>query len=377
MKNVVSIVLNNFKNDNRVLKENLSLQIYGYSVIVVALHEKSLEEYEVIKNVRVHRVKMISRKWPKYKAIQIIKYLEFVFKVIKQYKDKDIIHCNDLNSLPIGFIIKYFFNDNAKIVYDCHEYETETHGLKGIRKLFLKFMERKLIKYVDETIVVSNSILNEYKKLYRIDKIATVHNTPYYSKYKVSNKFREEFDIKDDVRIYIYQGNLSEGRGIDKYINVFKTLIEYKCCLVLMGYGPMEDEIKKIIKDSKNIYFKKSVPIDEIQSYTSSADYGLNITDNTCLSRYYALPNKLFEYVMARVPVIVSNDYERGSFVRDNKLGLVVEDTSVESIYNTIIKSFDYDKNHFFKNLDKIASKYNWENESKKLIKLYERLEVE
>jgi hypothetical protein len=70
----------------------------------------------------------------------------------------------------------------------------------------------------------------------------------------------------------------------------------------------------------------------KFKNITSSADYGLNITENTCLSRYYALPNKIFEYVMARIPIIVSNDYERGRFVKENQIGFVVENTEINSI---------------------------------------------
>ena len=69
---VVSIVLNNFKNDNRVLKENASLQNAGYSVKVVALHENSLNEFEVVSGVSVHRVKLSSRSWSKNPVIQLL-----------------------------------------------------------------------------------------------------------------------------------------------------------------------------------------------------------------------------------------------------------------------------------------------------------------
>jgi len=58
MKKVISIVLNNFKNDSRVLKENISLQKAGYDVKVVALLEDDMDEFEVIQNVSVHRVKL-------------------------------------------------------------------------------------------------------------------------------------------------------------------------------------------------------------------------------------------------------------------------------------------------------------------------------
>jgi len=94
------------------------------------------------------------------------------------------------------------------------------------------------------------------------------------------------------------------------------------------------------------------------------------------LSRYYALPNKLFEYVMARIPLIVSNDYERGNFVKNKKIGFVTKDTDLKSIKDVIIKSLNYDKSFFFENLNKVAKEYNWNLESKKLINIYSNLKV-
>jgi len=375
MNRVMVVVLNVFRPENRTLKESIALSENGYAVSIYAINDGRYKEYEKIDQIDVYRPNLITYRLPKTKFFRLFKFLNLSINLIKESFKYDILHIHEISLLPLAVLIKKL--NGIKIVYDCHEYETETHHLRGKKKSLFKFIERKFITHVDETIVVSNSISNEYKRLYNIDRISTVHNTPYYEEYKKSNRFREEFDIKDDIKIYIYQGGLSEGRGIEKYIEIFKILKDHKCCLILMGYGPMEDEIKQIVQESENIYFQEAVSISEIQSYTSSADYGLNVTDNTCLSRYYALPNKLFEYIMARVPVIVSNDYERGSFVRNNNLGFIVDDTSIETIQKMILKSLEYDKSSFFENLDKIASEYNWERESKKLIQLYKKIKGE
>ena len=65
LKTVTSIVLNNFQNDSRVLKENISLQNAGYGVKVVALHEEPLKEFDETQNISVHRIKLKSRAWSK------------------------------------------------------------------------------------------------------------------------------------------------------------------------------------------------------------------------------------------------------------------------------------------------------------------------
>ena len=115
MKTVVSIVLNHFTNDNRVLKEVLSLKKSGYSPVVVSLHAEGLKEQENIHGVLVHRIRLTSRNWSKNKLVQLLKYFEFFYKTIKHYRQYEIIHCNDLNTLPIGVFIKQFFNKIRKL----------------------------------------------------------------------------------------------------------------------------------------------------------------------------------------------------------------------------------------------------------------------
>ena len=101
--------LNNFTNDSRVLKECISLQGAGYHVQVIALHENNLLEKEHVQGLPVHRVKLKTRNWSKCKPIQLVKYFELTLRVVKKFRNKvDVVHCHDLNTLPLGFLIKKF-----------------------------------------------------------------------------------------------------------------------------------------------------------------------------------------------------------------------------------------------------------------------------
>jgi glycosyltransferase involved in cell wall biosynthesis len=372
MKKVISIVLNNFKNDSRVLKENISLQKEGYEVQVVALHEEPLKEYEEIQNISVHRVKLKSRGWSKHKLVQLFKYFEFVYKVIKQYKNSDIIHCNDLDTLPVGVIIKKFFNKKVKIVYDAHEYETERHNQSKIERKLLKFLENFLIKYVDVTITVSNSIAIDYIKLYHINKPYIIFNTPNYRDTNKKNIFRKKFNIDEKNIIFLYQGGLSKGRGILEFINLIKNI--QNVSYIIMGYGPLEKEIKEIVKKEKNIYFHDAVSPDILLDYTSSADIGVCIEENICKSWDYALPNKMFEYYMANLPVIVSGLSEMKKFVIENNTGYVIEDIFSRSEFMKIFNEIKNTYKEKINNVLKIKNIYNWEKEEKKLINIYNKL---
>lgn len=372
--NILVLCLNVFRSQSRVLKESLTLTKNNYQVDIFAFHEKGFKEHEKINNIHVTRIKLKLKKLPKIFFFQIFKYLEFAYHICRRVKKYNYLHIHGLMALPLAIFIKKFVNKKIKIIYDCHEYETERDHMSFLEKFFFKKIEKLLIKNCNYTIVVSNSILNEYQKLYNLKNIQCIYNAPFYLDYKVSNIFREKFKINADHKIFLYQGAFSKARGILKYIEVFKQLKNQKCCLILMGYGSLLKEVKEAVINNKNIFLQDAVPLNEIQKYTSSADYGLNITDNTCLSRYYALPNKLFEYIMARIPLIVSNDYERGKLVKENQIGFVVKNTQIKSIKDKIIYSLKYDKDKFFYKLDNLATKFNWNIESKKLLKIYKNI---
>jgi len=59
-------------------------------------------------------------------------------------KKSDISHCNDLNALPVGVVVKKFFNKNVKIVYDAHGYEI--NDAPNEIKIKIKFYLKKNIK---------------------------------------------------------------------------------------------------------------------------------------------------------------------------------------------------------------------------------------
>lgn len=371
---VAAFVLNSFKNDSRVLKENISLQKAGYDVTVVALHESPLAERETLAGISVHRIKLKSRAWPKQRLVQLLKYVEFIFRAVGAYRQSDILHCNDLNTLPIGVIIKRVFNRDAKIVYDAHEYETEQNGLGGWRKRIVKWLERGLIGYADAVITVSGGIADEYVRLYGIPRPALVLNTPLRRPVVRKNLFRDTFGIGEEQAISLYQGSLSRGRGIENIIETFKGMEASGQVLVLMGYGPLAKIVKEAAAAHRNIYYHEAVPPEVVLDYTASADVGLSLIENSCLSYYYCLPNKVFEYAMAGLPVIVSGLYEMRRIVEAYGIGAVIASddeagfrAAVEEIDAIGAETLQY-------NLERFAETFNWEAQEQVLLGIYKAL---
>ncbi len=370
-RKITSIVLNNFKNDSRVIKTCRSLLAQGFRTRVVALHDTDLPEFETMEGFEVHRVKLTTSNWPRNKIIQALKYLEFSWRVLFRYNDYDVYHCNDLHTLPVGAMLKLFSRRPVKIVYDAHEYETETDDVGEFERSIRRILEKMLIRFVDGMITVSDSIANEYVRLYGVEKPTLILNIPSYSEAQKTDYLRRNLNIPGDRKIFLYQGGLARGRGINVLLDAFDDPKLDHAVIVFMGYGPLEDEIKSRAKSSEQIYFHDAVPPGEVHLYTASADVGISTIENTCLSYYYCLPNKLFEYAMAEIPVIVSNLYEMEKIVKAYEIGVVAPDNTVDGIRQALreIESLDMEK--FKSKVAEFKREFNWEAQEPALVKLY------
>lgn len=373
MNLIANVVLNDFTNDSRVFKISKTLVSYDYHVSVVAIHNSGLERKEVVENIQIDRIRLASRAWSKLKLVQLIKYFEFLFRVFWRYRNYDVIHCNDIGSLPIGIMIKCF-NRSSRVVYDCHEYEIEIDSLSFFEKVLRKFLERSFIKYADSVVTVSDSIANEYQRLYGIAKPELVLNCPVYYEPPKTNFFRESFGIRSDQTIFLYQGGLKSGRGIELLIESFSGLDDDSNVLVVMGYGPLQSTVERAARRSPTVFFQPAVEQRVLLDFTCAADYGILFYEDTCLNHRYCSPNKIFEYLMAGLPVLISDLFEMRRLVEENGLGVVAEGNSVEGFRNAVRASLEQDYRSIHENVLKARRKYCWEEQEKVLMEIYEKL---
>ncbi|MHA2101076.1 MAG: glycosyltransferase, partial [Candidatus Kariarchaeaceae archaeon] len=200
---------------------------------------------------------------------------------------------------------------------------------------------------------------------------------PVYSKPEKKINLKDKLYIRADKKILIYQGMIHQGRGLHPIFNVLKNLPN--CVLVILGSGEYEEYYKELADEMNlhsQVFFLGKVSQNELLNYTAAADVGLSIIENISLSYHYALPNKLFEYIMAEVPVIVSKlpqmmeivvEYGVGEVVdlddQDeliNKINLLIEDEELYSTYKTNCKN--------------ASEELNWENEIDTLFNVIENL---
>lgn len=372
-KIVLFILLNHFTHDSRVLKEARSLIKAGYQVTIRCLWDVELPKKEMIDGIHVERILFSSRKKTKPLLYKLYMLLKFIIRILENSRKFSIIHCHDLNTLPIGTIIK-ILRPNNKLIYDAHEYETEMSHLKGYSKKLYQYAERFFIKFADGVITVSESIANEYVRLYNITKPRLVLNCPPYVDHTKQNYFREKFDLLPEQMIFLYQGGFSKHRGIEIILEAFKISKDPNKVVVFMGYGPLEGDIQKAAQTHPRIFYHPAVGQDVLLDYTSSADIGILFYENSCLNHYFCSPNKFFEYTMAGLPVIVSDLYEMKRILAENHNGVTTKKDDVASLLEVIENLTYEDIINMQKNVSKLQKIYSWQEQEKRLVELYQSL---
>ena len=368
--------MNSFSYASRILKETSSLMRSGLvqHVYIAALHDEGMREQEKIDEGReIRRIRLTSKKWSRSLAVQLIKYFEFSGKVIQYARTKKItmINIHSLALLPLGVLLKHLLR--AKLVYDAHELETEVYGLSGFRQFVARQIERTLIGRADLVIVVGNGIEQWYRDKYGLAKIVTVLNSPRYQEPRNTRRLHHELDIPERKKIVIYQGGLVGGRGIERLLRVFAERDDGVHVLVLMGYGDRETLIREYADAHDNIYFKNAVEPAVVLEYTASATVGVAYIDNPSMNDQLCLPNKLFEYIMAGLPVIVNNAPEMCRLVKENQVGVVLDDLTVQSLACALRDLEGTNPITLSENLRQTARYFSWEHQEQVMLNAYRK----
>ncbi|PUE63751.1 glycosyltransferase [Arcobacter caeni] len=364
-------------HDARILKEMQTItnsnRAYNVHGIGVVLDEGSTATSDS-EGIDVHAIILKSRAWKFLPTVlrHILTLFELTFKMFFQALrlKPDVVHCHDTLVLPLGVVIKIF--TRSKLIYDAHELESNRNGLsKSLGKMTL-YTEKILWRYVDKLIVVSPSIQKWYKENLGGEKSSEVIlNSPIlkiFDEQVDRNYLRTKFLIPENSKIFIYVGILGIGRGIEDFLEVFKSR-DINSHLVFCGYGEMKDDLTKISQRFKNIHLHDAVPHEKVVSIAKSADIGLCFVENVSLSDYYCLPNKLFEYAFAEIPVLASSFPDITTVVEKYKLGKC-SDIDFDSMYK-VIKEFEKMETLPQINKDDLYD-LSWAAQEKKLVRLYE-----
>lgn len=286
-----------------------------------------------------------------------------------------IINCHSLSSLPLSVLMKVWHG--ALLIYEPHELETESFNSTNFRKLITKFLEWLLIKKVDSMFVVSEGIADWYQAQYKIARPTVVLNSPIFQNIINDGYFYKKFNLRKDQLIFLYQGLLSSGRGITGLLNAFTARVDDDVVIIFMGFGQFESKIKETAKAHKNIFFHPAVAPSDVLTFAGSADVGIAYIENSCLSYDLCMPNKLFDYIMAALPILSSSTREMSRFVEDNSIGVVINDLTSATINKAIDKFISLDKKKLRENLRRASKANSWEQQEKKVLFVLQKLHLE
>ena len=149
-------------------------------------------------------------------------------------------------------------------------------------------------------------------------------NVPDFQEVEPSDALRRALDITPEERIVVYQGSIQENRGIEPAIEAVRKL--EGVVLVVIGYGYHRPALEAYVEEeglSDRVKFFGPIPHAELLMFTASGDIGLCNIVNSSVSYYTSLPNKLFEYAMAGIPVVGSDSPEIGRVVTEESIGEV------------------------------------------------------
>ena len=372
----IHIYPSTFVNESRILRIVRSLRSRAVfnKVTVFALWKEGLPLHEVLDDgIEVRRIAPVIGGSMQGRSGRFFKVVGWHLGVILALRGVKVrcFNSHSLAVLPLSVLIKFW--KRCVLVYEPHELETETAGLRGLRQWLMRFLERALIDWADAVCFVNRSISDWYVARYRLAQTWVVRNVPYKTDSDPirTGYLRKALGIGPETQIFLYQGLLSPGRGVGLLINVFSRLPDLH--LVLMGYGEMVSQVRAASEENENIHYMPAVPPERVKYYTVDADVGIALIEKVCLSYYLSLPNKLFEYASCNVPVVVSSFPEMGRFVYEYDCGWKVEPEE-QALLNLIQSLTSAELSSKRANTRNSVPMHCWQEEERELFAMYESL---
>ena len=356
MKRIIVTVSNDLVTDQRVHKMCCTLIEMGYDLLLIGRKHGSQET--LYRDYATKRISMLF-----HRGFLFYAELNLRLFFLLLFTKKEVLFSNDLDTLiPNYFVAKL---QRKELIFDSHELFSEIPELKH-RKLIKQFwltIERWILPKLTKVITVSDAIKKHYKNLYGIEAVV-IRNLPLEkSVHQQSFPFPTE-----NKNIILYQGAVNIGRGIELMIETIKLLDN--CVLVIIGAGDIIEVLKQKVSSQtlKNkVRFMGKVLPKDLKQFTPNATIGLSLEEDIGLNYRYALPNKLFDYIQAEVPVIVADLPEMKKLVETYQVGEILWERSPKSLAKLILKVIS---NNYTIALQKAKRELTWTREKDKLIRL-------
>lgn len=362
-KRIIVSVTSDLVSDNRVHKTCSTLTRMGFDVLLVG---RELPNSLVLspRNYVTKRMKLLFRKGPLF-------YACFNFRLFfgLLFSKFDVLLSNDLDTLPANFLASKL--KRKPLVYDSHEFFTEVPELvhrPHVKKIW-EWLEKRMVPKLKHAYTVCHSIAKIYTEKYGVP-FGVVRNLPVAADLK---KEAEEFHPHAE-KVILYQGAVNVGRGLEQAIRAMHFVDNAR--LLIAGDGDIKPALEKLVAGlelENKVKFLGRLSIDELLRLTPQADLGLSIEEDIGLNYRFALPNKLFDYIQARVPVLVTDLPEMAAIVSQYEIGEITPSLEPEKLAGKFIEILHNEtrRKTWKKKLEKAAAELTWENEEKKLKEIF------
>lgn len=371
MKKAIVSVINDLSTDQRVHKVCSTLEKLGFEVLLVGRRQRKSIELAT-RSYQTKRMFLLFEKGPFF-------YLEFQLRLFLYllFHKADVLVANDLDTLLPNFLLSKI--KRSGLVYDSHELFCEVPELQSntFKKNSWKRLERWIFPKLKYVFTVNDSIAKIYSEEYNV-QLKVVRNIPLLSNQKnIEHVSKEQLGIPEGLKIIVLQGaGINIDRGGEEAVEAMQFV--GNAVLLIIGSGDVMDMLKKMVVDlnlESKVKFIGKVPFQKLVQYTRHADLGLTLDKDTNINYKYSLPNKLFDYIHAGVPVLSSDLVEIKKIVDEYAIGYSISSHNPKHIaekINSIL--LDENKLQLWKKNTKIASeKLNWELEEQALIEVYSK----
>jgi len=367
-KKIIVSVTNDLYTDQRVKRICAFLHDSGFEVTLCGRQLKNSLDIKD-RPYEIKRFKLLFNKGALFYANYNIRLFFYLL-----FHQADWLLANDLDTLLANRMAKSF-KKQCTLVYDAHEYFTGVPELERRPKIqnIWKRIEKFCLPKVDKMYTVNLSIATLYQALYP-KKIGVVRNISDFTPPK-TRLDRKALGLPLDKKIVIIQGaGINIDRGGEEAVEAIQKVPN--SVLIFVGDGDVIPSLKaKVEKENlkdKVLFFGKQ-PYDILMNYTICSDLGLSLDKDTNVNYRFSLPNKVFDYIHAGIPLLVTNLIEVKNVVEGYSVGEVCEDLSPDQLAEDIERIL-FDEELYQKyqsNTQKASKELNWKNESKKLCEIY------
>ncbi len=337
MKNVLVLVFSNLKHDARVIRQVNALRKRN-SVKVVCFDAEETPGVEVI---RIKQTSLTLWRKARMAIFLILRQYTLAYKLFHDYSfliDKlknqhfDLIVANDIDTLPLAFNVK----GHAKIIFDAHEYaprhfENNRIWLTFFQRFYL-YLCKQFIPKVDAMLTVGKGLAQEYEKNFGI-KPTIITNAARYHEIKSS------VPAKDKIRL-VHHGIANPSRRIELMIEMMDDLDErFTLDMILMTSDYASPQTKSYIHALKESAAKNprinilpAVKSNEVVQTLNMYDMGVFLIPPVNFNYANTLPNKLFDFIQARLGIAIGPTPEMANIVNHYGLGVVSDNFEVKSL---------------------------------------------